>query len=168
VGGEWSRMAIIIDGHNLIPHVPGLSLSQPDDEQALIAWLQAYSRQKRKRIEVYFDQAPPGQAGKRGFGQVSANFVQQGMIADEAIRRRLVRLGKEAANWTVVSSDHQVQAEARARHARVVSSEEFAQELVSLERSGGKGIGSPTGLTPSELHAWLELFGQAGEKDNSD
>jgi predicted RNA-binding protein with PIN domain len=161
-------MTIIIDGHNLIPHMPGLSLSQPDDEQALIAWLQAYCRQKHKRIEVYFDKAPIGQAGKRGFGLVSATFVQQGMIADEAIRRHLVRLGKAASNYTVVSSDHQVQAEARARHARVISSEAFAQELVSLEHSGSDSAGSPMGLSSSELRAWLELFGQTGEKDNSD
>jgi hypothetical protein len=161
-------MTILIDGHNLIPHVPGLSLSQPDDEQALIAWLQAYCRQKHKHIEVYFDRAPPGQAGKRGFGLVSAIFVQQGMIADEAIRLRLVRLGKAAANYTVVSSDHQVQAEARSRHARVISSEAFAQELMNLAHSGSDNSGSPTGLTSGELHAWLDLFGQTEDTDNSD
>ncbi|MDD5371505.1 MAG: NYN domain-containing protein [Anaerolineaceae bacterium] len=161
-------MTIIIDGHNLIPHMPGLSLRQPDDEQRLIAWLQAYSRQKHKHIEVYFDRAAFGHAGKHNFGSVSAYFVQPGMIADEAIRRRLERLGKEAGNWTVVSSDHQVQAEAHSRHARVISSEQFALELANLERSKGDSAIAPSGLTPSELSAWLEIFGQSDDGDKSD
>ncbi len=30
-------MPILVDGHNLVPHVPGLSLRDPDDEMVLDA-----------------------------------------------------------------------------------------------------------------------------------
>lgn len=158
-------MTYLIDGHNLIPHIPGLSLTDLEDEQALIDRLQVFCGKKRKRAEVYFDKAPPGRAGQRSFGLVSAHFVQHGMTADEAIRRRLDRLGKSAANWTVVSSDHQVQAEARAHRSRVTSSSDFAREL---EDQGPVGNG-PEGqrkLSEEEIKGWMRLFGDEGERDN--
>ena len=52
---------LVIDGHNLVPKIPGLSLHEVDDEERLLALLQAYARAKRKKIEVFFDGAPPGQ-----------------------------------------------------------------------------------------------------------
>jgi uncharacterized protein len=102
-------MPYLIDGHNLIPKVPGLNLSDIDDEMELVELLQVFCRRKRKTAEVYFDQAPPGFSGRRRFGQVTAYFVPQGHSADDAIRQRLKHLGKAARNWAVVSSDHQVQ-----------------------------------------------------------
>jgi predicted RNA-binding protein with PIN domain len=158
-------MTYLIDGHNLIPHIPGLSLTDLEDEQALIDRLQAFCGKRRKRAEIYFDQAPPGRAGQRSFGLVSAHFVQQGMTADEAIRRRLDRLGKAAANWTVVSSDHQVQAEARSHRARVISSSDFAREIED-QGPGGNGPEGQRKLSEEEIKRWMRLFGDEGERDN--
>ncbi len=151
-------MPYLIDGHNLIPHVPGLSLSELDDEMRLVELLQAFCRQRRKRVDVYFDKAPPGVPVQRKFGPVTAYFVREGMIADDAIRLRLRALGRTARNWTVVSSDHQVQAEARAAHAQVLPSGSFAEMLV-------QGTGEePPSRTGSEaprpdIQEWLDLFG---------
>ena len=119
-------MTLLIDGHNLIPHISGIDLSALDDEKALIRVLQEYCRLRRKQVEVYFDRAVVGQAGPRRFGQVMAVFVHEGRTADEAIMDRLNKLGKRARNATVVSSDRQVQQAARAAHASVVSSQAFA------------------------------------------
>jgi uncharacterized protein len=115
-------MPYLIDGHNLIAKTPGLSLQAFDDENQLIELLQDFCRTRRKPVEVYFDNAPVGQAAVRRFGQVTAHFVRQGSTADAAIHRRLVRLGKSAGNWTVVSSDRAVQTAARLAHAQVLSS----------------------------------------------
>ncbi len=156
-------MPYLIDGHNLIPHVPGLSLDRIDDEMGLVGWLQAFCRQKRTTVEVYFDRAPHGYPVTRRFGMVTAVFVREGMIADEAIRQRLGRLGKAARNWTVVSADRQVQAEARAARAKVVPSEAFAGELERLP--AGKG-GAPQGektLSDAEVEEWMRLF-KSGDK----
>ena len=80
-------------------------------------------------MEVYFDNAPPGEAGQRSFGTVKAIFVRQGVPADEAIRGRLLALGREAHNWTVVSSDREVQTAAQHAHAKTLTAATFARQL---------------------------------------
>ncbi len=152
-------MPYLIDGHNLIPRL-GLSLQSPDDEQELIARLQEFSRRERTLVEVYFDGAPPGQAGSRKYGTVLAHFVRQGLTADEAIAYRLTSLGAQAKNWTIVSSDHQVQKFARRHHARVVSAEEFARLLRSRPISGQNE--KPDGV--GNLEEWLEMFRERRKK----
>ncbi len=116
-------MPYIIDGHNLVPRIPGLDLAAIDDELQLVELVQEFCRLRRKSAEIYFDNAPPGQPKVRRSGQVLARFVRSGQTADDAIRLRLQRLGAEARNWIVVSSDQQVQLAARAARAQSVSSE---------------------------------------------
>jgi hypothetical protein len=82
-------MPYLIDGHNLIPHIGGLRLESPDDEQHLIRLLQAFASTRRQKIEVYFDRAAVGKAGHQSFGQVTAHFVVREMTADAAISARL-------------------------------------------------------------------------------
>ena len=76
---------ILIDGHNLIPKIRGLSLSDENDEEKLIQILQDYCRIKRKTVEVYFDGAPMDHAGTRNFGNVKAHFIRKGTTADDMI-----------------------------------------------------------------------------------
>ena len=152
-------MAYMIDGHNLIPHVAGLSLSAPDDEQRLIERLQIFCRKERKQVEVYFDKAAPGQSGEQRFGMVKAYFVQAGITADQAIQRRLARLGRTARNWTVVTSDLAIQAAARERHAQVIDSEQFAARLLNNKITDGlTEKGEDVKLSPDEVDDWLHLF----------
>lgn len=157
-------MPIMIDGHNLIPKLPGLGLRDIDDEMQLIQRLQAYYLKKRKPLEVYFDNAPPGHQGARRYGVVAAHFVPQGKTADEAIRQRLRRLGGNARNWTVVSSDHQVQADARAAHAQVLTSEQFAAEMLAAGREAPAQKAGDAPLSPDEVQAWMEEFKRKGKK----
>jgi len=149
-------MAYLIDGHNLIPKL-GLRLDAIDDEMELIAILQEFYRLERKPVEVYFDGAPTPQAGTRKLGTVTAHFVRLGTTADQAIRDRLKRSGKTAKNWTVVSSDRQVQAEARAVHSRVISSEAFAKQLEQARNSAPK-LAEDRKLSPQEVDDWLKIF----------
>ncbi len=151
-------MAYLIDGHNLIPKVPGLSLQDIDDELKLIQWLQRFSRLRRKQVEVYFDLAPAGFSSERKYGQVIAHFVRQGTTADQAIQARLIRMGKNAKNIIVVSSDRQVQASARAAQARFISSEAFAFELLTLPEEKSNHLAEERRLTEEEVADWEELF----------
>ena len=157
-----ANMPYIIDGHNLIPKIPGLSLEAIDDEEQLIALLQEYCRVRRRQVEVYFDNAPPGQPRARNFGLVTARFVRAGRTADQAIGARLGRLGRSARNWTVVSSDHGVQSKVRAAQARVMTAEEFADELLAaLEQvEPGPAAKEEGELSAEELEEWLRLFGE--------
>ena len=159
-------MPILIDGHNLIPKISGLALSDLDDEVDLIKLLQDYARLSQKQIEVYFDNAQPGQARGQKFGSVKVVFVRAGVPADEEIRVRLDKLGKSARNWVVVSSDNRVQTYARAVYAQVKTSEMFASELrAALRRSNQpKAPDLDHGLDETEIQMWLDIFQGRGEK----
>ncbi len=150
-------MPFLIDGHNLIPKM-GLSLRNINDEQELIERLQEFCRLGNRQAEVYFDGAPAGQAGTRKVGRVTAHFIRLGSSADEAIRQRLRQLGASARNWTVVTSDRSVQAEARAVHAEVMSSEAFARLVAETGQKSGKSREKPEGVDEIEVQEWLEVF----------
>ncbi|MFN2159970.1 MAG: NYN domain-containing protein [Anaerolineales bacterium] len=158
-------MPFIIDGHNLIPWVPGLSLDEIDDEIRLVELLQEFCRRERKRVEVYFDRAAPGGSRLRKFGNVTARFVRHGRTADEAISEKLRRLAGEARNYTVVSSDHSVQAAARAARARVLTSADFVGILLADNtESSNESESANKKLSQSEVDEWLDIFNSGGEK----
>jgi hypothetical protein len=149
-------MPYLIDGHNLIPKL-GLRLDSMDDELELIAILQEFCRLERKRVEVFFDGAPASHSGTRRLGAVTAHFVRLGDTADNAIRKQLNALRKGARNWTVVSSDRQVQAEARAAQAEIISSDAFATLLKQARRTASKPDNEKK-LSQQEVDDWLKLF----------
>lgn len=155
-------MPYLIDGHNLIPKIPGLSLSDIDDEMQLVELLQEFCRLQRKQVEVHFDNAPPGQPRARVYGQVTARFTRAGKTADQAIQEHLRRLGKAARNWTVVSSDQSVQVSARAARAQSMSAEAFASLLLQTMESASQpgAADEETALSPDEVQDWLDLFGE--------
>lgn len=155
-------MPYLIDGHNLIPQL-GLHLDSIDDEMELIAVLQEFCRAERRQVEVFFDGSPSAQAGTRKQGAITAHFVRLGSTADSAIRNRLKALGKSAKNWTVVSSDREVQAEARAAHAEVVSSDSFAGMLKHARASAARPDVERK-LSPKEVDEWLKLFEERRRK----
>jgi hypothetical protein len=158
-------MPYIIDGHNLIPKVPGLSLEDMDDEQQLVNLLQDFCRVKQKKVEVFFDNAPAGSSGARTFGCVVARFIRQGRTADQAILEKLRRLEGEARNWTVVSSDREVRNSARSVRAKSMRVEEFAQELSALQADRSQQMQQDDAdLSKQEVDEWLKLFG-ADEAD---
>ena len=155
-------MPYLIDGHNLIPKL-GLRLDSLDDEMELIAILQEFCRLGRRQVEVYFDGAPAPHAGTRKLGTVTAHFVPLGTTADDAIKKQLKKMGRSAKNWTVVSSDRQVQADARAAQAEIISSDAFVGTLKQARNSAPK----PTNdrhLSTQEVDDWLKLFEERKHK----
>jgi predicted RNA-binding protein with PIN domain len=153
-------MAYLIDGHNLIPHLPGLSLEDPDDENKLIQILSDFAVSNRSGVEVFFDHAPADRARTVKGGLIKAIFVRKDSTADQAIKTRLSQLGKEAKNWTVVSSDHEIRAEARSAQSRILTAPEFV-ELLKEQPSRKHPEGEkPEDPDPDHLEVdyWLEQF----------
>ena len=150
-------MPYLIDGHNLIPKL-GLSLRSMDDEMELVARLQVFCRVARRAVEVYFDGAPAGQVGTRRFGLVTAHFVRLGATADSAIRARLKTLGRAARNWTVVTSDRQVQADARTAGATVITSDAFAGQVVEAMRAPAPESTAQEKMSSEEVDEWMRFF----------
>ena len=158
-------MPYLIDGHNLIPKL-GLRLDALDDELALLRLLNEFSRLSRRGpLEVYFDNAPPGSVLTRQYGKVTAHFVRRPVIADDAIRRRLERLGHSARNWTVITSDRDLQGGARARGGKVISSEEFAGTVMETLRAD-PATSSPgeNRMSDREVEEWMKLFDSKDHK----
>lgn len=153
-------MPYLIDGHNLIPKIAGFHLGEIDDEMQLVKLLVEYNRLSRKQVEVFFDNSPAGQPRLRTFGNVVARFVRSGETADQAISQKISRLGREARNWTVVSSDRQVQSMARSAHAQVISAEAFAEQVkqtLATELPNDKTM--TISSDAEDIDGWLNLFG---------
>lgn len=162
----------MIDGHNLIPKIRGLNLKAMDDELQLIELLQVYCRVRRRKIDVYFDGAPFGHAGRKNYGLVTAFFVRKGIQADDVIIEKLKKSRKKARNWIVVTSDRKIQANARAFGAGVIESEAFASEIEDVLSSASDNPADQSNdpqLSEKEVREWLELFSADNlEKDSED
>jgi len=163
-------MPLLIDGHNLIPKIPGLSLSEPDDEIKLLGLLQEYCRLRRQQAECFFDRAPQGRPLNRKVGMIAVKSARLGQTADHEIRNRLIALGRRASTYTVVSSDQSVQLAARSARAEVKSSERFALELMDAitgganQKKGSQSGGEEISVSPEEVEMWLRAF-RARKKD---
>lgn len=155
-------MQYIIDGHNLIPHLRGMSLTDPEDEQALIDLLIPFLRAKKSRAMVFFDKAAVGMAGQRNFGLVKAFFVHSSSSADAAIADYVRQLGGAARNHTLVSSDRMVQASARAHHLTILTSQAFAEKLESFWQEEPVQAPREATISEQEIMEWEELFSQYG------
>lgn len=153
-------MPFIIDGHNLIPRVPGLSLDQIDDEDKLIQLLQDFARKVNKNIEVYFDNAPPGTVRKEKFGRVIAHFISESSTADAAIKNKLKSMGKAAKNWTLVSADMEILAEARSRQVRSMDPDEFVSSYLIEQGAVEESLETSPDvhISGDEINEWLDIF----------
>lgn len=155
-------MQYIIDGHNLIAQSRGLSLSDPEDEQALIDLLIPYLRATKSRAMVFFDRAAVGQAGQRNYGLVKAVFVPSGSTADDSIATYIRQLGGAARNHTLVSSDRMVQATARAHHTGILTSQVFAEKLEAFYLTKPQTPTNEINISEQEIKEWEDLFNQYG------
>jgi len=151
-------MPYLIDGHNLIGRMPGISLGDPDDEARLLARLQTFCAREKTTATVYFDGAVIATMKEPARAGVTPRFVAPPQTADMAIRRHLERLGRQAPNWTVVTSDAEVAEAARRSRARVESSEAFARRLTN-SASPPSGEDKPQDPpTPEEVALWEAAF----------
>lgn len=151
-------MIYLIDGHNLIPLMRGLSLQDPDDEEDLIALLQKFARGGGKKIEVYFDRAPAGRARSEKRGMITVHFISERTTADQALMQKIRNLGRSDRAYTVVTSDHRIQAEARAGHVKVVESSLFARQMqAAIDRQQIRRK-KDAGLSEDEIQKWIDVF----------
>lgn len=151
----------VIDGHNLIPKIPGLSLSQLDDELRLLELLEEYSRKARVHLEVFFDGAPPTQAGTRKGGLIHTHFVRQGITADDAIIDYLNTHTHERDRLILVSSDARIISTASHLKVTHLKSEQFSRDIMNTIQSSNKSNSNADSvMRPDELEEWLRLFNQ--------
>ena len=93
-------MIYLIDGHNLIPKLKGISLHDPDDEEQLIQRLDQFIKLKKGKLEIYFDGTPHGFGHTIHRGKITIQFVAKPSSADAAIINRISNLANAASNFT--------------------------------------------------------------------
>ena len=125
-------MPFLIDGHNLIPKL-GISLRNVDDEMQLVAHLQAFCRAERKRWKCTSTARPRDRWGRGSWDSSPRTSSDSGAPPTRPSAPASKTLGRAARNWTVVTSDRQVQADARAAGAVVISSDVFAGQVIELD-----------------------------------
>lgn len=156
-------MQWLIDGHNLIGHMPGLRLDDPHDEEKLLQHLRRYRARTGHQIRVVFDAGPayrPAQTKKQG--GITVQFAPSGKTADQIIMRHL-RNVKNAQAVMVVSSDRAVQQAAHHAGVRILNAGEFARQLLSGGTSlqgHDEGSQADVNLSPDEVDEWLDFFNQ--------
>lgn len=153
-------MPYLIDGHNLIASMSGIDLEDPEDELHLIAKLRTVCARTGKGIVVYFDRRAPGTESLSSTGGLTVRFVTPPTSADEAIQDHLQRIGREAPNWTVVSSDRAVQTAAHQAGAKYLDSRTFARQFMSDQTPAMDPEKPDPQLTEEEITKWERLFKQ--------
>ncbi|MFW6184787.1 MAG: NYN domain-containing protein, partial [Chloroflexota bacterium] len=120
-------MHYLIDGHNLIAHMDDIDLSDPDDEAQLILRLRQWVAAGRKRrVTVYFDAGlPGGRSPHFSGGPIEVIFASSGQEADDLLRRK-IRQVHNPPEYTLVSSDRQVQEAAQQRQMPLLDAASFA------------------------------------------
>jgi hypothetical protein len=168
-------MHYLIDGHNLIARLEDLTLDDPNDEAKLILRLRSWTAaNKKRRVTVVFDGGLPGGKSTRlSTSRVTVVFATSGQTADDLLIRRINQI-KNPAEYTLVSSDHQVLAAARRRRMPVILSEAFAAQLpAERPRPATTQVAAETQianerehpqLSEDEVNEWLELFGPVPER----
>ena len=156
-------MPFLIDGHNLIGRLPDLRLDDPDDEAKLVARLRAYCARTGKRITVVFDRGLPGGRSELSGGGVKVIFASAGRTADGILCER-IRRARDPRGLTLVTSDREVIATARARGARVKRSEEFAAQLSAPRTVEVEEEKKEEDFSTEDVEEWLRIFGGMDEK----
>lgn len=154
----------LVDGHNLIGQMPTLRLSDPNDEEKLVEYLRRYRARTGHRLTVIFDAGQsyhPAETKKRG--GITIQYAPHGRTADQLIMRRL-RQVKNPQGTMVVTSDRAVQQAARRARVRVVTAQEFGQQLLQLT-SGDRPTEEEDSradlqLSVDEVDEWLAIFSQ--------
>ena len=149
---------LLIDGHNLIGQMPGLSLADFDDEEKLVAFLRKHAARKRARIVVVFDSGQPGGRSRHlSGGGVESVFAGSHTNADRILIER-IRALKQPQTWTLVSSDRAIQREAEARRMPVKSSAEFAAELAPPASASSPPRIDEKPSHEDDIDAWIDAF----------
>ncbi len=151
-------LQLLIDGHNLIGQMPGLSLADFDDEEKLVAALRRFAARRRARIVVVFDSGQPGGRSRElSRGGVETVFAGSHTNADRILIER-IRALQRPQEWALVSSDRAIQAEAGRRRVRVTEAADFARALMPSPPDSATPPPNEKPDRVDDLSEWLDLF----------
>ena len=157
-------MTLLIDGHNLIGAMPGIDLTDPDDEWQLVQRLRPYAAVKRQALTVVFDSGlGPPPSWQLSNEKVTVRFAPSGVEAD-AIILRLVRASAQPGKITVITNDQGLAGQVRAAGGQVRSATQFAAQLTPAKP---KPAPSPEPRPDPQSPGFVDIYRDfmASEKD---
>lgn len=165
IGGHGLRakyynriMPYLIDGHNVIGQMPGLSLDDPDDEAKLVALVQRFCLRGRRKATIIFDRGLPGGVSRLSSSEVTVVFASdRHTTADDLVLNR-IRAERNPGGLIVVSSDRKIADAARQRRMKVESAREFGLRLARPAKGAGPAPEKEQGLGKDELAEWEAVF----------
>ncbi|MCB9452357.1 MAG: NYN domain-containing protein [Anaerolineaceae bacterium] len=159
-------MPYLIDGHNVIGYLPDISLDDPNDEAKLVQKLAGFAARTKKQCVVVFDSGLPAGKSRMSSTVVKVVFASHHSNADRLIMARIQHI-PDPTNWTVVSSDHQVQTAARQRGIKTLSSVDFASLLQAPTPPPDHDPGEADEVrqTDEEINYWLREFTDTEDPD---
>ena len=160
-------MAYLIDGNNLIGHLPYLELFDPRSKRRLVAQLSIFQRAKRTKIILVFDGFPEHELGDEKFSakKFLILYPDRGQTADTLIKEWIEKQ-TDSRHLYVVSSDREIKKFARMNGAKILTCEEFNKRLKKALKKykDSKAMKKvETRLTPLEVDHWLEIFSESDE-----
>jgi predicted RNA-binding protein with PIN domain len=161
-------MPYIIDGHNLIGALPDIDLAEEHDEDKLILRLRGLAARLGKKIIVVFDEGLPGGKDRaRTNKSVEVVFASsKRSTADKVIMER-IRNTRDGHNWTVVSSDREVQAVAKQKKMRILTSQQMVKEMQKKSHHTKKDPSEAVHpqISAQEVEEFEQIFSQKMSSD---
>ena len=152
-------MPYLIDGHNLIARLPDIDLEDPDDEAKLVTKLRGFAAGRRKKCTVIFDGGLPGGKSSMSNKAVKVIFAAAFHTNADSLLKQRIRKTRDAANWTLVSSDNDVLDCARSHKMKCMTSAEFSRQLRRKPRQQDpRGESAQVHVPKQEVDEWLDIF----------
>ncbi len=154
---------IYLDGYNFILRNPDLARIFRDNplqaRERLKSLLQGYAALKKAKVVVVYDSREKG----RDKGTVKSGYLYKEVFvrdADSYLRKTVEKSeGKQRSELTVVSSDvSDVLLPARAQGVRVLTSEEFFSQILSIDRKTREEPEKPSPPGKNEVEDWIKYF----------
>lgn len=160
-------MPYLIDGSNLIGHIPTLELRDPKSKHRLVAQLLAFQVIKKTKIFLVFDGPPDHDLLEKNphRSDFAILWPNQEESADTLISQ-WVQKQTDLRHFYVVSSDREIKTFARESGAKILDCKEFHKLLKTALKEYKESQAmekEDITLSPLELDHWLEIFGASDE-----
>jgi predicted RNA-binding protein with PIN domain len=155
-------MPYLIDGNNLIGHLPFLEIKSPESRLELISRLIIFQKVKNTRVMVVFDGPPDPNISEEDFKGMSfyVYYPDFGQNADTVIKK-IISKETDLRQFFVVSSDREIKFFAKSKGAKSINCQEFNRQLKKALKKYKKNMEMEKNVelpSPLEVKLWSKLF----------
>jgi len=155
-------MPYLIDGNNLIGHIPSLDLKDQASRKLLVSRLRIFQEVKKTRVIIVFDGPldPDISEGNSKDTHFRVCFPPFSQTADNVIEEIVCRQ-TDLRQFFVVSSDREIKYFARSKGAKPLDCSDFLGRLKAALKKYNKIAEMDKNTTPPsplEVDIWSDIF----------